>query len=82
MSRKRSKLLTILISLVLTVSLFLPVTSTIAYADSSIYSNASEWAKIEIENANNSGVLPSMLKGKDMTKPATRGALRASSSSL
>ena len=75
MSRKRSKLLKILISLVLTVSLFLPVTSTIAYADSSIYSNASEWAKIEIENANNSGVLPPMLKGKDMTKSATREEL-------
>ena len=75
MSRKRSKLLKILISLVLTVSLFLPVTSTIAYADSSIYSNASEWAKLEIESASNSGVLPPMLKGKDMTKSATREEL-------
>ncbi len=75
MTRKRSNLLNVVLSLVLTLSLVLPMTSIVAYADNSIYSDASNWAKTEIESAHNNGVLPTMLKGKDMTKPATREEL-------
>ena len=72
---KRSHLLNRILSLVLIVSLFLPGFSPLVHADNSIYSKASDWAKVEIESAESSGVLPPILKGKDMTKFATREEL-------
>ena len=36
------------------------------------WSNASQWATEELEKADNSGLIPSSLKGADMTKPITR----------
>lgn len=64
-----------ILSLILVFSLFATTVPTLAHADSSIYSKASDWAKPEIESAHKNGVLPTMLKGKDMTKFATREEL-------
>jgi len=71
----RRSLIIRIFSLLLIVLLFLSSISVITYADDSIYFDASDWAKKEIENASKNGVLPPMLKGKDMTKPATREEL-------
>lgn len=38
----------------------------------SAYSNASGWAKPELDKANEYGLIPDILKGADMTKPITR----------
>ena len=36
------------------------------------YSGASNWAKSELQKANDLGLIPAILKGADMTKPITR----------
>lgn len=36
------------------------------------YSNASNWAKTELDKANEYGLIPDSLKGADMTRPITR----------
>ncbi len=36
------------------------------------YSNASSWAKGELDKADSYGIIPNILKGADMTKPITR----------
>lgn len=41
----------------------------------SIYTKASSWAEPEIQAASDNGLLPQLLKGTDMTKPATREEL-------
>ena len=41
----------------------------------SLYTKASSWAQPEIQKAADNGLLPVMLKGTDMTKPATREEL-------
>lgn len=38
----------------------------------SAYSNASNWAKTELDKANENGLIPVILLGSDMTKPITR----------
>lgn len=75
MSSKKRSLLNRIISFVLTLSLLLTGIPILVHADDNIYSKASDWAKSEIESANKNGVLPTMLKGKDMTKFATREEL-------
>lgn len=46
--------------------------SNIASTKVESYSNASTWAKPELEKASNYGLIPDSLKGADMTKPITR----------
>ena len=40
---------------------------------SSVYQNASEWAKPELETAAQNGLIPQRLLGQDMTRPAHPG---------
>lgn len=75
MSIKIGNLFKRILSLILVFSLFASSLPSLAHGDSSIYSRASDWAKVEIENAHKKGLLPNMLKGKDMTKSATREEL-------
>ncbi len=46
--------------------------SNIASTKIDAYSNASNWAKPELNKANDYGLIPDSLKGSDMTKPITR----------
>ncbi|MDD4802834.1 MAG: S-layer homology domain-containing protein [Syntrophomonas sp.] len=46
--------------------------SNIATTKMEAYSNASEWAKSELDDANIKGLIPDSLIGADMTKPITR----------
>lgn len=46
--------------------------SNIASTKIQAYSDASNWAKPEIDEADKSGLIPDSLKGADMTKPITR----------
>ncbi|SCG83974.1 S-layer domain protein [Proteiniborus sp. DW1] len=46
--------------------------SNIASTKVESYSNASNWAKSELDKADDYGLIPSSLKGADMTKPITR----------
>lgn len=46
--------------------------SNIASTKVQAYSNASNWAKPELDKANDYGLIPGILKGADMTKPITR----------
>ncbi len=46
--------------------------SNVASTKVETYSNASNWAKPELDKANDYGLLPDSLKGADMTKPITR----------
>ena len=75
MSMKSLNLFKRILSLTLVFTLILTAVPNLIRADSDIYLKASDWAKIEIENANKNGLLPNMLKGKDMTKFATREEL-------
>ncbi len=49
-----------------------PVSNTVTIGSGSFYSDASDWAQPELKKANELGLIPSMLKGADMTKPITR----------
>lgn len=46
--------------------------SNVASTKLEAYSNASNWAKPELDKANDYGLIPDSLKGTDMTKPITR----------
>lgn len=46
--------------------------SNIASTKVDSYSNASNWAKPELDKASDYGLIPASLKGADMTKPITR----------
>lgn len=46
--------------------------SNVASTKMEAYSNASVWAKPELDEANEKGLIPASLKGADMTKPITR----------
>lgn len=46
--------------------------SNVASTKVEAYSDASLWAKPELDKANNYGLIPDSLKGADMTKPITR----------
>lgn len=51
--------------------IYSPFSNVISHGTSA-WSNASQWAKEELEKADNLGLIPSSLKGGDMTKPITR----------
>lgn len=44
----------------------------VSIGSGSFYSNASTWAESELKKANESGLIPEILQGADMTKPITR----------
>lgn len=44
----------------------------VSIGSGSFYSNASTWAETELKKANESGLIPEILQGADMTKPITR----------
>jgi hypothetical protein len=46
--------------------------SNVIFMGMSAYSEASQWAKTELDKANSYGLIPESLKGADMTKPITR----------
>lgn len=46
--------------------------SNVASSKVEAYSNASDWAKPELQKAIDAGLIPDILKGADMTKPITR----------
>lgn len=46
--------------------------SNVASTKMVAYTNASEWAKTELDEADQKGLIPDSLKGKDMTLPITR----------
>lgn len=46
--------------------------SNVASTKMVAYTNASEWAKTELDEADQKGLIPDSLKGLDMTKPITR----------
>jgi len=48
------------------------VSNTVSIGSGSFYSAASTWAENELKKANELGLIPSTLKGADMTKPITR----------
>ncbi len=46
--------------------------NAVSIGTGSFYSNASTWAKPELQKASDLGLIPDILKGADMTKPITR----------
>ncbi len=44
----------------------------VSIGSGSFYAAASEWAKPELQNADDLGLIPDILRGADMTKPITR----------
>ncbi len=46
--------------------------NAVSIGSGSFYSNASDWAKPELKEASNLGLIPDILLGTDMTKPITR----------
>lgn len=44
----------------------------VSIGNNSFYNDASDWAVPELEKANESGLIPEILQGADMTKPITR----------
>ena len=49
-----------------------PVSNVVTIGSGSFYSDASDWAEPELIKANDLGLIPTVLKGADMTKPITR----------
>lgn len=49
-----------------------PFSNVIEIGSPKFYRNASEWAKTELERANELGLVPEILQGADMTKPINR----------
>ncbi len=54
-----------------------PFSNVIEIGTGAFYSGASNWAKPELERANDLGLVPDILKGADMTKPITRAEFAA-----
>ncbi|NCB52994.1 MAG: S-layer homology domain-containing protein [Clostridia bacterium] len=52
--------------------IYSPISNTVTIGSGSFYSDASTWAEPELKKANELGLIPSILKGADMTKPITR----------
>lgn len=50
----------------------IPNSTVVEVAQLGSYGNISNWAKPELEKAENYGLIPNLLKGKDMTQPITR----------
>ncbi len=49
-----------------------PFSNVFEIGTAAFYSGASNWAKPELQKANDLGLIPGILKGADMTKPITR----------
>ena len=49
-----------------------PFSNVVEIGTSAFYSNASNWAKPELQKAYDLGLIPAILDGADMTKPITR----------
>jgi len=52
--------------------IYSPFSNTASIDTESFYKKASDWAKSELQKASDLGLIPSILKGADMTKPITR----------
>jgi len=52
--------------------IYSPASNTVTIGSGSFYSDASTWAETELNQANELGLIPEILKGADMTKPITR----------
>ncbi len=52
--------------------IYSPFSNTASIGTEAFYKEASDWAKSELQKANDLGLIPEMLKGADMTKPITR----------
>lgn len=52
--------------------IYSPVSNTVTIGSGSFYSDASTWAEAGLNQANEFGLIPDILKGADMTKPITR----------
>lgn len=49
-----------------------PFSNVFSIGTEGFYASASNWAKTELQKANDLGLVPAILKGADMTKPITR----------
>lgn len=52
--------------------IYSPFSNTASIGTGAFYKEASDWAKSELQKANDMGLIPGILKGADMTKPITR----------
>lgn len=52
--------------------IYSPASNVVTIGSGSFYSNASTWAQPNLKQANDLGLVPSILNGADMTKPITR----------
>jgi|LAHS01.1.fsa_nt_gb hypothetical protein len=52
--------------------IYSPFSNTASIGTGAFYKEASDWAKSELQKANDLGLFPAILKGADMTKPITR----------
>ena len=52
--------------------IYSPFSNTASIGTGAFYKEASDWAKSELQKANDLGLIPAILKGADMTKPITR----------
>ena len=52
--------------------IYSPFSNTASIGTEAFYKEASDWAKSELQKANDLGLIPAILKGADMTKPITR----------
>mgnify|MGYP001122923188 CR=1 FL=1 len=52
--------------------IYSPFSNTASIGTESFHKGASDWAKSELQKANDLGLIPAILKGADMTKPITR----------
>ncbi|NLM07970.1 MAG: hypothetical protein GX215_03435 [Clostridiales Family XIII bacterium] len=52
--------------------IYSPFSNVASIGTGAFYKEASDWAKSELQKANDLGLIPAILKGADMTKPITR----------
>jgi len=52
--------------------IYSPFSNTASIGTEAFHKGASDWAKSELQKANDLGLIPGILKGADMTKPITR----------
>lgn len=52
--------------------IYSPFSNIVSIGTGAFYKEASDWAKSELQKANDLGLIPAILKGADMTKPITR----------